>query len=129
LEGRIYELPNVTTPLITISGTDTTYDSGFCGLVIYDNSGGNGVADATFDNYFADNEEPPLLSALLDPQFQEIEVSWPVKMANYILESSPVLPATTWTVEPDVVQLGDRNFHRDDASRGAKFFRLRKSAP
>jgi hypothetical protein len=129
LEGRIYELPNVTTPLITISGSDSTYESGFCGMVIYDNSGGNGVTDATFDNYLADKEEPPLLSTLLDPSFQEIEVSWPVKMATYILESTPVLPATTWTEESNVVQLGDRNFHRTDASRGNKFFRLRKSAP
>jgi hypothetical protein len=129
LEGRIYELPNVMTPLITISGSDTTYASGSCGMVIYDNTGGNGVTDATFDNYFADREEPPHLSATLDPSFGEIEVSWPLTIANYVLEFSRVLPATTWTVEPDVVQLGDRNFHRSDASTGTKFFRLRKAAP
>ncbi|MBI3853154.1 MAG: HYR domain-containing protein [Verrucomicrobia bacterium] len=58
LEGRIYELPNICTPVLTITGTDATYTSGYSGLVVYDNSGGLGVTDVTFDNYFASEVEP-----------------------------------------------------------------------
>src|SRR5207249_1353397 len=52
LEGRVYQLPDTTTPLITTKGIDSTYASGQAGLLVYDNSSlGNSTADATFDNF------------------------------------------------------------------------------
>jgi hypothetical protein len=53
LEGRIYDLADLTTPLIVVQGKDATYDHGVSGLVVYDNGDGLGGADATFDNFVA----------------------------------------------------------------------------
>ncbi len=58
LEGRVYELPNTTTPVVAISGDDATWTNGISGLLIFDSSGGSGLTDATFDNYLATCMEP-----------------------------------------------------------------------
>lgn len=95
LQGRIYELPNTTTPLLTLATTDNTYASGYCGLVVYDNAAGTGLTDATFDNYFAAAQEPPRLAVWkLSPQ--QIKVGWPLEASNFTLQASPTLP-TGWT--------------------------------
>jgi hypothetical protein len=127
LEGRIYELPNTTTPLIVIQANDGTYGGGYCGLVIYDNTGGNGVADATFDNYLAAAQEPPRLSLWLMPETQEVMLAWPVEISSFRLESSPTLPAAAgdWTSLGYGNDLG--NGYRgvlDNAAWGNKFYRL-----
>lgn len=58
-EGRIYQLPDTTTPIIVVNGTDSSYSSGQCGLLVFDNSsGGAATADATFDNFFASTHDP-----------------------------------------------------------------------
>jgi len=50
-EGRVYQLPNIDTPIAVTRGTDATYASGISGLIVFDNSsGGAATADATFDN-------------------------------------------------------------------------------
>jgi hypothetical protein len=52
LTGAVYELGNLSTPLIEVSGTDSTYASGHTGLFVFDYSeSGNGTTAATFDNY------------------------------------------------------------------------------
>ncbi len=59
LTGTIYDAANPSTPLQSISVTDTTYASGFGGLLIFDSSaGGNQPASATFDNYRSSVPEP-----------------------------------------------------------------------
>src|SRR5438876_7261582 len=59
-EGRVYQLPDTDNAIVTVSGSDDTYTSGIGGLLVYDNSsGGSATADATYDNYFAAETEPP----------------------------------------------------------------------
>src|SRR6185436_2467109 len=63
LEGRVYLASDLKRPLAVASGNDSAYENGTTGLLVYDNtSGGTGTADATFDNYFATDIEPPTLT-------------------------------------------------------------------
>jgi hypothetical protein len=128
LEGRVYQLPNTETPLITISGSDSTYASGMGGLVIYDNSGGNGVTDATFDNYCGLVEEPPKLTYTVDQNTREIIISWPNTYRDYVIQSSPVLPAIQWTDEV-ATESGDIFYYLGPSEFGNRFFRLKKMVP
>jgi regulation of enolase protein 1 (concanavalin A-like superfamily) len=58
--GWIYQLPDISAPIVVVSGSDSTYSNGIGGLLVFDNSsGGGGIADATYDNYFAATHEPP----------------------------------------------------------------------
>ncbi len=103
LEGRVYQHPDLDTPLITVSGTDATYASGMNGMVVFDNTGGNGFTDTTFDNYFATDIEPPRLRIGV-PDFGYRELSWPQEASMYALQTSTVLPgtATDWTDVPSL---------------------------
>ena len=58
LEGRVYDLEDLDNPLIVATAEDATYTSGFNGLFAFDNSGGAGTADATFDNFTTVIPEP-----------------------------------------------------------------------
>src|ERR1051326_3037173 len=128
LEGRVYGLPDITTPLITISGSDTTYPGGTCGLVIYDNNGSSGAInpDATFDNYLATDVEPPRLNLSIN-DFHEITVCWTNPGTAFLLQGANSLPATTWTDIPAPYDAqGDQLCHTEDASTGWKFYRLKR---
>ena len=131
LEGRVYELPNTTTPLISILGGDGTYPSGTAGLVVYDNSGSSGPInpDATFDNYVALVEEPPPrppLSYELNG-FGEFIVRWPSSASGFMLQSNPTLATNTWTTITDgISQSGDMYQYYDFPVTGIKLFRLKK---
>jgi len=102
--GRIYELPNVETPVITTEGDDSMYPSGINGLVVADLtsvSSATGVgADATFDNYRALPVEPTRLSILNDRGLQFIRVAWPGVATGFTLEYATSFPATSWTEIP-----------------------------
>lgn len=102
--GRIYELPDVVTPVITTEGDDATYPSGVNGLVIADLTSVNnpvGVGcDATFDNFRALAVEPPRLSIAYDRGLQYSRVSWPGTSTGFALQYSTSLPATSWTTVP-----------------------------
>ncbi len=102
--GRIYELPNVETPVITTEGDDAMYASGINGLVVADLTSVNnpvGVgADATFDNYRALPVEPTRLSILNDRGLQFIRVSWAGTATGFTLEYATSFPATSWTAIP-----------------------------
>lgn len=54
--GEIYDLADLTHPLITLVGNDATYPSGVSGLTVFDRS--TGGPDATFDNYYAGPADP-----------------------------------------------------------------------
>src|SRR5207247_9831910 len=90
--GRIYELPNVETPVITTEGDDSMYPSGINGLVVADLtsvSSATGVgADATLDNYRPLAFEAPRLSILNDRGLQFIRVSWPGVAPGFTVDSS-----------------------------------------
>ena len=128
LEGRVYELPNVTSPVVVIAGIDATYSDGQNGMVVFDNSGGRAQTDTTFDNYYATDVEPPSLH-VESLFFGFYRLSWPLDRPQFVLERSTVLPgtATDWqtvtgvTQDPnsgifffdfDTTQDGDRNFYR-----------------
>jgi hypothetical protein len=129
LEGRVYELPDTTTPLLDVSGYDATYPSGVGGLVIYDNStGATNICDVTFDNFFATSVEPPRLR-MTDAMFGFYEVSWPREASEFVLQSSTVLPVTDaeWMDELDVIVADDRYYTIVDTADPfvpKKFFRL-----
>ncbi len=131
LEGRVYELPNTNSPLITIAGSDSVYPSGTSGLVVYDNSGSAGPInpDATFDNYFATIDEPlpgPPLTFELNG-FGEFTVRWPVTPTGFLLQSSSGLLPSNWTNIVDGIRVnGDQNEYTDFFPSGNLLFRLKK---
>jgi hypothetical protein len=61
LEGRLFELPNLTTPIAVVSGNTagdaTRLTSGWCGLVA-SGSELTSEVDVTFDNYYASKRVP-----------------------------------------------------------------------
>lgn len=124
-EGRVYELPNVMTPILTLTGNDGAYPSGYCGLVVFDNDQGRSQTDATFDNYFASIEEPPRLTIERWP-FQELMVGWPEGVTGYRLQASPTLAPGNWT---DLTTSDLGNGYQgvlEDYSAGTKYYRLIK---
>lgn len=126
LTAEVYDLPNLDTPLASITGTDATYASGVAGLITFDNSSAEtGITDVTFDNYFALPFQPPRLKIEVLP-FEEILVSWPAEPTNYVLQASSPL-AVNWTDITDGI--GEANGRRSylDTSLGQlhRFYRLR----
>jgi hypothetical protein len=86
-EGRVYQLPNTTTPINVVTGTDATYASGVGGLVISDNSGTN-TCDVTFDNFAASELTPPSITT--PPQNQTACVGASVTLNVVATGSSPL---------------------------------------
>lgn len=100
LEGRVYELPDTRHPIATTSTTDSTYPDGINGLLVFDNSAtASSTADATFDNYFALDVEPPELTLALLP-FDELGVSWSSDATGFLLKSSSIVSSANWTPIP-----------------------------
>jgi hypothetical protein len=137
--GRIYELPNVETPVITTTGDDATYASGINGLVIADLtsvSSATGVgADATFDNYRALTAEPPKLSIAYDVGQQGMRISWPGEATGFTLQYSTTLPANVWADAPSdqIVHPFEEPFPNEPDFKyfdfdftGNKYYRLRQ---
>lgn len=105
LIARVYELPDTATPIVEISGTDPEpYTSGINGLLVYDNSDtASEIADATFDNYFSSDVEPPRIK-MTNLDFGAWELSWPAEASQFVLQSSTSLTgsAADWTNVPSV---------------------------
>jgi hypothetical protein len=129
LTGKVYELPNTTTPLATVTGTDATYPGGIGGLVTYDNSGGTGITDVTFDNYLSLETEPPPLTVTVNT-FLEVEVSWPIRGTSFDLYKAdrPDAPEGEWVRVPgDQINESQTTLsYIEDASMTAyRYFRLK----
>lgn len=126
--ARVFDLDNLSTPVLSVTASDATYDSGFCGLLVYDNSAAQTLGtDATFDNYFATIQEPPQLE-VFDLGFGLVQVRWPGRAADFVLESTDAWPATRWAPVSEL-EIGyfpevDRYIYPIDASSGKQFFRL-----
>jgi hypothetical protein len=59
LTGKLFDLTDLTTPLMVTHAIDSTYASGIVGVFVFSNtSDGSGPADATFDNFSADVAGP-----------------------------------------------------------------------
>ena len=114
---------NTSVPVITITASDDTYASGSAGLVVANNAsetGFDGPADATFDNFLATTAEPRLSIAASSNGFS---ISWP--LIPFVLQSSASLSAPVWTsISSGITQIGSANVYVIPATAGAQFYRL-----
>lgn len=136
LIARVYDLSDLVNPLVEISGTDTeAYPSGVNGLLVYDNSDtADSTADATFDNYFEADIEPPVLR-MTGQGFGDTLLSWPAEASQFVLQAATVMTgnAADWTdVTDNIIPPSDVNpvfsytFSTDPLLGGLRkqFFRL-----
>lgn len=56
--GRVYDLHDLTKPLVTIEVDDSTYNIGQSGFLSFSRNGTAGVTDVTIDNYVASAADP-----------------------------------------------------------------------
>lgn len=93
-EARVYELPNLTTPLIVLPAVDeeNTYPTGMVGLIAAANGDCAVGADVTFDNFVATTAEPKIGISLSG---SNATLTWP--NIPYVLQSSPSLSNPVWT--------------------------------
>ena len=111
LEGRLYELPDLTTPKVIVTANDATHLSGVSGMVVYDNSAAaNNLTDTTFDNFVNLDVEPPTVRISEPNGFGEITVSWLMSYFNggFKLQYSTSLPAANWATIPDNLYFQDQ---------------------
>jgi hypothetical protein len=120
-EARVYELPDLTTPLIILPATDpdNTYPEGLVGLIAASNGVCETGADSTWDNFVVTTAEPKLGIALAG---SNATLTWPE--IPYVLQTSPSLTAPVWTsITTGITQTGGQNSYTVPAS-GNGFYRL-----
>lgn len=61
--GKVYDMNDLTTPLVTIVTEDSTYSSGLCGFLSFSRNGTTGTTDVTIDNYYAGATDPNVAPA------------------------------------------------------------------
>lgn len=139
LTGRVYQHPNLETPISEITGMDTNFTSGVCGLLVYDNVTPPAPAispDTTFDNYFGSDVEPPRIRIVeANTSTRDLVMSWPAYASNFVFECSTELPGANWTPVTDVI-FAPGTFPLDPPNEdylcfsslgaGNKYFRLRR---
>jgi len=133
LDAFVFQLPDTVIPINHISAVDSTYESGYSGLLVADepnNSPLDIVApDATFDNYYAsDHEPPPPILITSDPATATVTLAW-APYPGYVLESSPSLTVTpaVWTEEIPTSSTSTNVTFETSSATGNKFFRLKKT--
>jgi hypothetical protein len=129
ITGEIYDASDMTTPLVSLTAEDTRYESGVCGLVIYDgSSGGARTADATFDNYFAAASEPiqpPVLRITFEQGIPVLR--WPQRATGFLLQSKTSLTSPGWnTITEDITVENSEFVHVNYDFENTLFFRLMK---
>lgn len=118
------------------TASDNVYTNGVCGFLSYDNSSGGaaGVADVTFDNYFATNSEPvrppPLFIGYAGVE-GTVVVSWSTNFSGFVLQAAPQVsaPPALWRDlgDPFVNEQTGRYEHFEFTSDTERlFFRLRQ---
>ncbi len=123
LIGKVYELPNTSSPVVDLSAGDDGFTSGAVGLMVANNatsSGYDGPADATFDNFLVTTAEP-----LLSIEFSEgiVAVSWPD--IPFVLQQTSSLSAPVWVpVTIGIAQEKNRNVYRTSATAASYYYRL-----
>ena len=129
LEGRVYQHPDLLTPVARITGSDSTFTQGVCGLVVYANATA-AAPDATFDNYFATNSEPIIPPPLtIEPEPPGVWVSWSTNAAGFVLQMTSDLSANpqTWADLTDPFEENGRYRYFEFATTSRHlFFRLRR---
>ena len=127
LTGEMYELPDLDTPVASITGVDTAFTSGFCGVIVYDNASAATQAgtDTTFDNYFALPFRPPRMKIEALP-FDELLVSWPMDPPDYVLQTTTTLGANWTDITEGIFDNGGRWYYADNSNgQEQRFYRLR----
>jgi hypothetical protein len=131
LEGRIYEHPNLTNPVIRVVASDTTHTAGKGGLVVYANNT-NATPDTTFDNYFAAESEPIVPPNLMIERVtaDALAITWATNATGFTLQFTPNLSANprTWTDVPftEIFEEDGRYRYFEFTSGAPLFFRLRR---
>lgn len=98
LSGRIYDLADLTNPVIELNATDASYPSGTAGIL---NSTDSQVGiDVTFDNYLAWDGTPPPLSVLPGAGFMTIRAD-AIRSLSTNLETTDDLAVPFLQVYPD----------------------------
>jgi len=123
LNGRIYDLADLTSPLVNIFAADATYPSGFSGLVAaYRDTTPDSAADATFDNYSAwDVTVPPQLQ--ID---RAVVLTWLVTGIDYVVESATKIDGPWTPLGLTLTVTGNEASVVVKALDAVKFFRLSK---
>jgi hypothetical protein len=120
--GQVYQLPDMANPVVSISASDGTYVNGSCGLIVANNAsetGYNGGADATFDNFLNTSAEPRLSASLSGGL---VTITWPA--IPYRCQSSPSMSSPVWTtVTTGITQGGGQNSITVPAA-SAQYYRL-----
>ena len=128
LEGKIYNLDDLSRPIAVATAFDPLYTSGTCGLLITNRQGNfSGPADATFDNYVASQDVFPKLE-LVNFDDREFQLRYPHWADNYSLERSTTLIESEWALIPDeqiVHSGGVRSFTGEFLTSPKEYFRLR----
>jgi len=130
LKAQVFDLADLSTPVATLTATDSTYSSGAVGLIAYDNSPrGTNTADVTFDNFVA-NELFPALSVTLSV-FGEIAVQWPNWASNHVLQSTSQLAPADWKdIQRPYLEEGAVFLHYDGVEgKERQFYRLIRTSP
>lgn len=61
--AQIYDLNDLSKPLVTVQADDATYASGQCGFLSFSRNGTSGTTDVTIDNYYAAATDPNAATA------------------------------------------------------------------
>jgi hypothetical protein len=94
LTGQLYDLEDLTTPLVTIQADEGTYPNGVIALLAYFRGGSGditnplrGFADVTWDNYYAASNPPPSVAAPGTPNprpnYPQVTDRAPVSFSNF----------------------------------------------
>ena len=134
LRGRVYDLTNTVVPLVDYAVTDPDYDpkasdhvSGLTGLLVANNdSGQDGPADVTFDNFLA--TDGPLLASsfpLLSVAKSSagVSLSWPLG-GTLALQSIPTITSAAWAPLTSTATNGAWNVYMVPQPTAMQFFRL-----
>ncbi len=105
LTGRLIDLSTGSTNIV-VTGSDSTYTSGYLGLLVSASQTGSGSDEVsvnpyvTFDNFYADTAEPRL--AYSNDGAGHAVLKWPATLASiWTLQSGTnVSPGSTWTEVP-----------------------------
>lgn len=122
--GMVYELPNLSVPVVSITATDTSgtpYEIGASGLVAVDNPevATNQGTDVTFDNFMSLNAEPKLTYSYSG---STLTITWP--QVPLVLESSSSIIGTPWTPVAGINVVDEKNIYTTPVSSTSRFYRL-----
>jgi hypothetical protein len=120
-EGQVYELPDMSNPLIRLPATDPDdlYPSGQVGLISASQGSFTIPGDATWDNFLATTAEPRLSVSVSGGI---ATLTWP--QIPFALQSTPSLSSPVWTtITTGITQVGNQQVYTVPAT-GTAFYRL-----